>query len=98
MSAVALGAQTHSDSNTATRMHSNARSRAFFAIIISTMPEQITTISMVRLLITVKKTNTIAKHVYDKYGFQITDEDDKYYYMSLSKEIIDTWNRRNDNG
>ena len=46
----------------------------------------------------VEKSNTIAKHVYDKYGFQITDEDDKYYYMSLSKEIIDTWNRRNDNG
>lgn len=46
----------------------------------------------------VEKSNTIAKHVYDKYGFQITDEDDKYYYMSLSKEIIDAWNRRNDNG
>lgn len=31
----------------------------------------------------VKKNNTIAKHVYDKYGFQVTDEDDEYYYMSL---------------
>lgn len=34
----------------------------------------------------VEKSNTIAKHVYDKYGFQTTDEDDKYYYMSLSGE------------
>lgn len=33
----------------------------------------------------VKKTNTIAKHVYDKYGFQVTEEDGEYYYMSLSK-------------
>ena len=31
----------------------------------------------------VKKSNTIAKHVYDKYGFQVTDEDNEYYYMSL---------------
>lgn len=31
----------------------------------------------------VKKSNTIAKHVYDKYGFQVTDEDNAYYYMSL---------------
>lgn len=31
----------------------------------------------------VKKSNTIAKYVYDKYGFQITYEDDEYYYMSL---------------
>lgn len=30
-----------------------------------------------------KKSNTIAKHVYDKYGFQVTEEDDEYYYMSL---------------
>ena len=36
----------------------------------------------------VKKSNAIAKYVYDKYEFQITDEDDEYYYMSLSKEII----------
>lgn len=35
----------------------------------------------------VKKINTIAKHVYDKYGFQVTEEDDEYYYMSLSKRI-----------
>lgn len=45
----------------------------------------------------VEKNNTIAKHVYDKYGFQIIAEDDTYYYMSLSKEIIDAWNRRADN-
>lgn len=31
----------------------------------------------------VKKSNTIAKHVYDKYGFQVIDEDNEYYYMSL---------------
>lgn len=31
----------------------------------------------------VKKSNIIAKHVYDKYGFQVTEEDDEYYYMSL---------------
>lgn len=31
----------------------------------------------------VKKSNTIAKHVYDKYGFQVTEEDNEYYYMSL---------------
>lgn len=37
----------------------------------------------------VKKTNTIAKHVYDKYGFQVTEEDDEYYYMSLGKKTID---------
>lgn len=35
----------------------------------------------------VKKDNTIAKHVYDKYGFHVTEEDDEYYYMSLGKEI-----------
>ena len=34
----------------------------------------------------VEKNNTIAKYVYDKYGFQVTEEDDEYYYMSLSKE------------
>lgn len=34
----------------------------------------------------VKKSNAIAKHVYDKYGFQVTEEDDEYYYMSLSNE------------
>lgn len=37
----------------------------------------------------VNKSNTIAKHIYDKYGFQVTEEDDEYYYMSLSKENID---------
>ena len=35
----------------------------------------------------VKKTNTIAKHVYDKYGFQVTEEDGEYYYMSLSNKL-----------
>ena len=35
----------------------------------------------------VEKNNTIAKYVYDKYGFRVTDEDDEYYYMSLSKKI-----------
>lgn len=35
----------------------------------------------------VKNTNTIAKHVYDKYGFQVTEEDDEYYYMSLSNKL-----------
>lgn len=45
----------------------------------------------------VEKNNTIAKHVYEKYGFQIIDEDDTYYYMSLRKEIVDAWNRRADN-
>lgn len=31
----------------------------------------------------VNKNNYIAKHVYDKYGFEITDEDDTMYYMSI---------------
>ena len=31
----------------------------------------------------VKKTNKIAKHVYDKYGFKVTDTDDTYIYMTL---------------
>ena len=31
----------------------------------------------------VKKRNAIAKHVYEKYGFQVIDEDNEYYYMSL---------------
>ena len=38
--------------------------------------------------LTVKKNNTIAKHVYDKYGFQVTEEDDEYYYMSLGEKTI----------
>lgn len=43
----------------------------------------------------VKKDSTIAKHVYDKYGFRVTDENDEYYYMSLSKEKkVEVWNRR----
>lgn len=31
----------------------------------------------------VRKDNVIAKHVYDKYGFKTTEEDDDYYYMSI---------------
>ena len=31
----------------------------------------------------VKKTNKIAKHVYDKYGFKVTETDDTYIYMTL---------------
>lgn len=31
----------------------------------------------------VEKSNAIAKHVYDKYGFKETAKDNKYYYMSL---------------
>jgi len=31
----------------------------------------------------VEKTNTIAKHVYDVYGFKETDSDNRYYYMSI---------------
>ena len=31
----------------------------------------------------VKKTNKIAKHVYDKYGFKVTETDDTYMYMTL---------------
>ena len=31
----------------------------------------------------VAKDNDIAKHVYDKYGFKVTEEDEDYYYMSL---------------
>lgn len=52
----------------------------------------------------VKKSNTIAKYVYDKYGFQLTDEDYEYYYMSLSEgqkvKATKAWNRRasNDGG
>ena len=37
----------------------------------------------------VEKNNTIAKYIYDKYGFRVIDEDNEYYYMSLSKENID---------
>lgn len=35
--------------------------------------------------LSVEKTNKIAKHVYDKYGFETLDDDDKYYYMSINK-------------
>lgn len=31
----------------------------------------------------VDKDNRIAKHVYDKYGFKIVDEDKDMYYMTL---------------
>ena len=34
----------------------------------------------------VRKENAIAKHVYDKYGFEITEEDDDMYYMSLKNK------------
>lgn len=34
----------------------------------------------------VNKNNYIAKHVYDKYGFEITDQDDDMYYMSLKNK------------
>lgn len=50
----------------------------------------------------VKKSNIIAKHVYDKYGFQVTDEDNAYYYMSLgdyngiSNRSIDLGRRYNE--
>ena len=44
-----------------------------------------------------KKSNTIAKHVYDKYGFRVTDEDDEYYYMSLRKEKEDALVKGGDN-
>lgn len=37
----------------------------------------------------VNKTNSIAKHVYDKYGFEITYEDDDLYYMSLKEKEND---------
>lgn len=33
--------------------------------------------------LSVRKDNTIAKHVYDKYGFKTTYEDKDYYYMSI---------------
>ena len=33
----------------------------------------------------VRKDNTIAKHVYDKYGFKIVDEDADMYYMTLKR-------------
>ena len=33
----------------------------------------------------VNKTNNIAKHVYDKYGFKVVDQDDDLYYMSLEE-------------
>lgn len=34
----------------------------------------------------VRKNNAIAKHVYDVYGFKITDQDDEMYYMSLEDD------------
>lgn len=37
--------------------------------------------------LSVEKNNIIAKHIYDKYGFKVIDEDDAgiYYYMSISE-------------
>ena len=34
--------------------------------------------------LSVNKNNTTAKHVYDKYGFEVYDEDNNMYYMMLS--------------
>ena len=39
----------------------------------------------------VGKRNFVAKHIYDKYGFEVIDKDENLYYMSLTK-------RRNDDG
>ena len=36
--------------------------------------------------LSVRKDNSIAKHVYDKYGFKTTYEDDDMYYMSIGSE------------
>lgn len=33
----------------------------------------------------VNKNNDVAKHVYDKYGFKIVDEDQDMYYMTLEE-------------
>ena len=35
--------------------------------------------------LSVNKSNGVAKHVYDKYGFKVYDEDDSMYYMALNK-------------
>ena len=35
--------------------------------------------------LTVRKNNSIAKHVYDKCGFEVTADDDEYYYMTLKE-------------
>jgi ribosomal protein S18 acetylase RimI-like enzyme len=34
--------------------------------------------------LSVNKKNSIAKHLYDKYGFEVYDEDDTMYYMRVS--------------
>lgn len=34
--------------------------------------------------LSVNKKNSIAKHLYGKYGFEVYDEDDTMYYMTLS--------------
>ena len=36
----------------------------------------------------VEKNNSIAKHVYDKYGFEVTEEDGDRYYMSLKEKDL----------
>lgn len=36
----------------------------------------------------VKKDNKIAKHVYDKYGFKVSEEDADTYYMQLDEDVI----------
>lgn len=38
--------------------------------------------------LSVKKDNSIAKHVYDKQGFKTVDEDNEYYYMSTDPKQI----------
>lgn len=36
--------------------------------------------------LSVEKSNTLAKKIYDKYGFKVVDQDSKYYYMSINKK------------
>ena len=36
--------------------------------------------------LSVNKKNTLAKSIYDKYGFKVYDEDDAMYYMELDDE------------
>lgn len=37
-------------------------------------------------VLSVYKTNKIAKHAYEKYGFKVFDENDKFYYLKLKEE------------
>lgn len=36
--------------------------------------------------LSVRKTNTIAKHLYDKYGFKTYESDDFMYYMKYDRK------------